>query len=333
MSEGMNLFKKLFKGNLVFSVTSALVKYQISEKLSSGPKSISELCESTPMNPERLFRYLRLVSSSGLFSYDSSTDKWSNTEDSSNLADPVARILFQLQGDQFLIEFFTHAEAQISSYKMPNETINRPVFFEQISQLPEVFSKFQDLMTITSQIVVPAVVNQIDLTGCRRVLDVGGADGTLVLNLAKNKDDLKFAILDRQECSQLALKNISSNGLSDRIEFITGNFFEEVASGFDCIILKKIIHDWPEPQCELILNNCRKSLKEGNKLFVSEMVLDPLNPEYEFQLISDHAMLMLHGGKERTLEEFKSLLSRTGFEYVNSKTCPLGELLIEARAI
>ena len=129
------------------------------------------------------------------------------------------------------------------------------------------------------------------------------------------------------------MKNISSNGLSDRIEFIAGNFLEEVASGFDCIILKRIIHDWPELQCELILKNCRKSLKEGKKLFLSETILDPSIPEYGLQLISDHLMMMLHGGKERTLEEFKSLLSRTGFEYVNFKPCPIGEFLIEARAI
>ena len=333
MSDGLVLFQKLFTGNLTFSVTSTLVKFQIAEKLSTGPKSITELCESTSINPEKLFRYLRFVSYSGLFSYDSSTDKWSNTKESSSLADPVARILFQLQGDPFLMENFIHTEAQLVSDKMPNEAINRPVFFEQISTLPQVFSKFQDLMTLTSQIVVPAVVGQIDLEGCQRVLDVGGADGTLVVNLAKIRDDLKLGILDRQECSPLALNNISSNGLSDRIEFIAGNFFEEISTGFDCIILKKIIHDWPDAKCELILKNCRKALNEGNKLFLSEMVLEPSNPEYSLQLISDHAMLMLHGGKERTLVEFRNLLSQAGFEYVSSKPCPLGEFLIEARAI
>ena len=104
------------------------------------------------------------------------------------------------------MEYLTHTEAQLVSYKMPNEAINRPVFFEQISQLPEVFSKFQDLMTMLSQIVVPSLVSQIDLTECQRVLDVGGADGTLVCTLAKNKDDLRFGILDGQECSQFELK-------------------------------------------------------------------------------------------------------------------------------
>ena len=333
MSDGLVLFQKLFTGNLTFSITSTLVKFQIAEKLSTGPKSITELCESTPINPEKLFRYLRFVSYSGLFSYDSSTEKWSNTKESSNLADPVARYLFLLQGDPFLMENFIHTEAQLVSDKMPNEVLNRPVFFEQISTLPQVFSKFQDLMSLSSQIVVPAVVGQIDLEGCQRVLDVGGADGTLVVNLAKIRDDLKLGILDRQECSPLALNNISSNGLSDRIEFIAGNFFEEVSTGFDCIILKKILHDWPDDKCELILKNCRKALKEGNKLFLCEMILDPSAPEYGVHLVSDHAMLMLHGGKERTLVEFKTLFSKAGFEFVSSKPCPLSEFLIEARAV
>ena len=67
---------------------------------------------------------------------------------------------------------------------------------------------------------------------------------------------------------------IEANGLNERIEVLSGSFLENVPSGYDTIVMKHIIHDWPDDACLTILKNCRESLQAGNKLFIVDAVIE-----------------------------------------------------------
>ena len=75
-------------------------------------------------------------------------------------------------------------------------------------------------MTQASKTNFSEVLESINMSGCRKLLDVGGADGTLVLNLAQKYPDLEFAIFDRPEVSPIAENNIRLHGMTERVNFI-----------------------------------------------------------------------------------------------------------------
>ena len=79
MSEAINVLGKYLLNFMAFPIISTLVDNQIPKKLLAGPQTAEELSANTEINPEKLFIYLRAVSQLGLFNFDSSTNKWSNT--------------------------------------------------------------------------------------------------------------------------------------------------------------------------------------------------------------------------------------------------------------
>ncbi len=73
-----------------------------------------------------------------------------------------------------------------------------------------------------------------------------------------------------------------------------------------------IIHDWDDEKSLKILNNIRKVIPENGKLLLVESVI-PGENEPHFGKFLDLIMLTMTGGRERTEEEYKSLLESAGF--------------------
>jgi O-methyltransferase domain len=77
--------------------------------------------------------------------------------------------------------------------------------------------------------------------------------------------------------------------------------------------LKWIIHDWEEAKAIAILQNVRKAMKAGAKLMLIEMIVKD-GPEPDFAKWMDINMLVIPGGQERTVEEYRDLLGKAGFK-------------------
>jgi hypothetical protein len=98
---------------------------------------------------------------------------------------------------------------------------------------------------------------------------------------------------------------------------IAGDFFHSVPKGGDAYILKNIIHDWDDERSATILKNCRNAISAGGKLLLVERVMpariDASAGHQRWTMLDMHMLVML-GGRERTEEEFRSLLATVNFE-------------------
>ena len=79
------------------------------------------------------------------------------------------------------------------------------------------------------------------------------------------------------------------------------------------LVLKWIIHDRNDEQSVAILKNCRRALPENGNLILVEAVV-PASSEPHFAKFIDLNMLVMTGGRERTEEEYRSLLASSGFK-------------------
>ncbi len=110
---------------------------------------------------------------------------------------------------------------------------------------------------------------------------------------------------------------IKSRKVLDRSRIESGSFFDSVPQGLDCYLLKYVIHDWDDARAETILANRRKAMKASSTLLIIDHVLPDrpeqghLTPGYIMDL---EMLLRTPGGRERTEQEFRVLLSRAGFE-------------------
>jgi 2-polyprenyl-3-methyl-5-hydroxy-6-metoxy-1,4-benzoquinol methylase len=332
MAEDFQLNLKFLLYGMSLPIISSLVKNHIAEKLQESPKTTEELCSSTEMESEKLFRYLRIASSFDLFKHDQISNKWSNTKDSLLLTTQFSHNLWAWTGSSFLSELLTHADIQLKSRKPPMETLNRRKFFEELSDLPEVFSNFQNCMSYLVISNSVEVIEGIKIEENAKMLDVGGATGNLAIGLAKKYINANFAVFDRHDICNAAKENIEKQGMNQRVLFFEGDFFDYVPDGFDCIVMKNILHDWNDEDCVKILSNCRKVLKNGDKMFVVERLIDENSKNYQGILALDHILLMCLSGKDRGIKEFERILEKAGFGIVEIRPA-LFQVVIEARAV
>jgi O-methyltransferase domain len=100
--------------------------------------------------------------------------------------------------------------------------------------------------------------------------------------------------------------------LGERCVMEPCDFFEQVPSGCRAYVMKSVIHDWDDERTHKILVNCRRAVPKDGALFLVELVLAEGNLPSLGKTI-DVAMMVLTGGKERTEQEYRDLLSAAGF--------------------
>jgi predicted SAM-dependent methyltransferase len=60
-----------------------------------------------------------------------------------------------------------------------------------------------------------------------------------------------------------------------RIE--SGDFFKELPSGADAIVMKHILHDWDDDSATRILQTCHRALAVRGKVLIVDPVVPPRN--------------------------------------------------------
>ena len=170
--------------------------------------------------------------------------------------------------------------------------------------------------------------------GLSRLIDVGGGTGELLAAVLLAYPSLRGAVLDQAACAAGAKKHFHDAGISDRAEFVAGDFFKTIPGGADALILKSTIHDWNDQRSACVLANCRKALPSTGKLILVERIMpeapaDDADPRAS--ALSDLNMLRGPGGQERTAHEYAMLLNAAGFRI--ARIIPAGRFsLIEALA-
>jgi predicted O-methyltransferase YrrM len=129
-------------------------------------------------------------------------------------------------------------------------------------------------------------------------------------------------VLDLPEAQAGAQATFSEAGVSDRAEFVAGDFFASVPTGYDVHVLTAVLHDWSDDDCVRILGNCAAALGAGGRIVVVDNELQP-GARNSFAQSTDALMLAFTpGGRERTAEEFGALWHRAGLRCTERSTLP-----------
>jgi hypothetical protein len=110
---------------------------------------------------------------------------------------------------------------------------------------------------------------------------------------------------------------------------VSGDFAAAVPVVADCYILKHIIHDWLDEKNKTILANIRAFMPDDARVLIIDAIVPPPG-EPHFAKFLDLEMLMLPGGKERTEDEFSTLLESAGFRVTRAIPTPSPTSIIEA---
>ena len=179
-----------------------------------------------------------------------------------------------------------------------------------------------------------AVVDAYDFSGARCIVDVGGGQGALLCAMLECAPHARGVLADRAEVLAHAEAALREQGLVNRISLILLNFFESAPTGGDVYVLSSVLHDWEDGDALTILRNVRAAMDSGAsnaRLLIIEHVLPDNNEAHPGKFI-DLEMMLVTGGKERTLREYQTLLAEAGFAAPRLIATATSASIIEARS-
>ena len=177
---------------------------------------------------------------------------------------------------------------------------------------PDEERRFAAAMSERTATQTAAIVATVDLGHAHRIVDVGGSQGELLRALLTAHPSASGVLFDRPEVIAAVPRDLGDPRLAGRVETVGGDFFDGLPPGGDAYVLKLVVHDWPDDDAVRILRSVRDAIDPDGVLSLIELVVPPDGERSAAHLI-DLSMLVSFGGRERTLEEFRSLLERAAF--------------------
>jgi acetylserotonin N-methyltransferase len=169
------------------------------------------------------------------------------------------------------------------------------------------------------QLTSPKVVTAFDLGRFRRMVDLGGATGHLVIAACEHYPELRGTVFDLPRVTEVAREEVALSAARDRIEVVAGDFFEDELPQADLYSVGRILHDWNEDRIGRLLSRIYERLPAGGGLLIAEKLLeeDGVGPvPVNMQSLN---MLICTEGKERSLSEYTGLLRSAGFGAVEGR--------------
>jgi ubiquinone/menaquinone biosynthesis C-methylase UbiE len=283
-------------------------KLQIPDLLEDGPKSADELATATGTQPAALGRFLRVLSSHGVFALDE-LGRFALTPLASLLGRGTARSMWAAAiywGERWIWQSWGDLTHSLRTGAPAFDAVHGASFFDFLAQAPEAAEVFDRFIADGLYERPKAVLAAYDFSHSNVIADVGGGQGAMLAAILNANPDARGILFDRPQVIAGARTKLEDAGVIDRCSIVAGDFFKTVPSGADTYLLSQIVHDWPDEPAAAILRNCRRVMDASGRLFLIEQVMDPLRPEPATALL-DLTMLAVLGGRERTAQEYAML--------------------------
>jgi O-methyltransferase domain len=147
------------------------------------------------------------------------------------------------------------------------------------------------------------------------IVDVGGGKGQALESIRKTFPDLKGRMIV-QDLPEVTKDTNNAAHLPSSIEAMPADFFKpQPIRGAKAYFMRRIMHDWGDEACKLILKNIVPSMSVDSKVLINELVLP--DEKCERRMALNDLVMMCFGGMERTESQWKALLLEVGLEIKN----------------
>ena len=310
----------------------AVAKLGIADLLKNGPKHCDELAEVTNCHSNSLYRILRALASLGIFA-ETEPRYFKLTPLADCLQDdaPNSVKAFAMLHVGCYYPVWQNLLYSVQTGNSAFEKLHGMSLSEYHNENPHVGEIFDRMMTEYSVIQKDAVLAAYDFSSINKLVDVGSGEGGLMAGILQKYPHLNGVLFDRSEVMETARHLFQEAKLTNRCEFIGGDFFASIpVENGDAYLLKNIIHDWDDRRSIAILQNCYQAMKSDAKLLVLEQVIAPGNERFFGKLMDINMLVMCPGGRERTEAEYRELFKSAGFELTNIVSTQSEISIIEA---
>jgi O-methyltransferase domain/Dimerisation domain len=287
--------------------------------LSSGPRSLAEICESLELRRRPAEAMLAACASVGFL----------ERRDGGFALTPLA--------EDYLLDtsptyFGGYWDLVIDNYEVCSYAgIEKALLTDspQVFGGEEVFQSLEDQAALAQAFtrgmhsisMAPgwAWPEALDLSEHRVLLDVGGGSGAHSIGAATKWPQLQAIVFDIAPVCEVANEFIAEHGLVSQIETRSGDMWEDPFPAADVHFYSNIFHDWPPEKGRFLSEKSFASLEPGGRIVLHEVLYD--DDKTGPFATAGYSMVMLGWatGEQYSRAELSETLTAAGFKDIEVK--------------
>lgn len=304
---------QIASGAMITQALGVTAELRIADLIHEGRRHVDELAEATGAHTRSLYRVLRSLASMGIFR-ETESRNFENTPMSELLRADIPNSMRNtviFMAAPWHHNVFANMKHSVMTGETAWARTHGKEVFDWLDGRPDEARIFNNCMSELSVGVAPPVIEAYDFSGIATLADIAGGHGYLLSQILKANPGVRGILFDMDVVLAGADTMLEHQGVSDRVEKIPGDFFNEVPAA-DAYLMKHIIHDWDDERSVTILKNIHRAMIGDGRLLVVEMVVPEGNDPHPSKVL-DLEMLASPGGVERTEQEYRDLYEAAGF--------------------
>jgi SAM-dependent methyltransferase len=241
-------------------------------ELARGPREAADIAAAKGLDADATARLLDALAALGLV--EKSGQRYVNT--------PAADQYLAASSPDYLGYMIRHHHQLMPGWSRLADAVasGTPVRERRSSADPASREAFLMGMYNNSRLIAPRIVPAVDLSGCRRLLDLGGGPGTYAIFFCRQYPQLSATVFDLPTTQPFAQKVIGEHGLEGRIRFQAGDFLEDAlvdvdgGGPYDAVWMSHILHGEGPSDCKKLVSRAADALAPGGRLAIHEFILD-----------------------------------------------------------
>lgn len=182
---------------------------------------------------------------------------------------------------------------------------------------------YSDLMSESQSLVAEDVLRGYPFRRHRRLMDVGGGDGTFLLSAARHAPQLQLQLFDLPAVAARAEARFVDAGIAPRTQVAFGDFrIDRLPAGADVITLIRVVHDHDDDAVMKLLRAVHAALAPGGTVVVAEPMAGSGPAGNATSAYFEMYLLAMGSGRPRRREHLSRLLHAAGFVDVASVRLP-----------
>jgi 2,7-dihydroxy-5-methyl-1-naphthoate 7-O-methyltransferase len=300
---------------------------RIADHLAAGISQIDDLAAASGADSDSLHRVLRHLVGKGVFE-EQAPGRFALNEPARALLDSPARWLnLDGFGGRMAYAWGSLLSSVRTGAPAYHTVFGRP-FWEDLQAHPEIAASFDALMGPAGHGTPdPEVLVTGDWESVRTVVDVGGGTGALLAEILRARPGVRGMLVDLPPTVARSTELFQAAGVAERVITVGQSFFDPLPAGADIYLLKSVLTDWPDREAMAILRRCAEAARPRGRI----VVLSGVSPDESGPPSPALLMMVLVGGRERSLAEFRELARAAGLEVQAAERQTSGRFVVDCR--
>jgi hypothetical protein len=300
---------------------------RIADHIAGGTASIDDLAAASGSDADSLHRVLRHLVDNGLFE-EPAPGRFALNEPARALLESSTRLALDLDGfGGRMANAWGSLLGAVRTGEPAYHTVFGRPFWEDLQAHPDIAADFDALMGPAGHgIPDPEVLITGGWESVHTVVDVGGGTGSLLAEVLRARPNVRGTLVDLPQTVARSGEIFEAAGVAARVTTVPQSFFDPLPAGADLYLLKNLLADWPDREAIAILKRCADAARPAGRI----VVVGGVFPD-EGHTPPALLMMVLVGGKERSLSEFRDLAGAAGLEVQAAGRQGSGRFLVECR--